>query len=221
VLDLETHVFLQNIAPEILKAPLPDDLRIADALSDEFELSIPVEVSYSVLNQQLKAQLTNRIIDLPDNTSVAITDVSIAPYGDGIMLAMDFTGKKGWFKSASGRLYFVGIPIFDTGKSELRVDKLDYTAETKSTLVQTVDWLAHTVLLEEIRSAAVVKLESELTKAKTKANEELDKLKAKLPKEVGVSVSVTDLSVERLAFAKERAFVVFKVNGKMSTRVHR
>jgi hypothetical protein len=217
-LDLETHVFLQDAPPELLKSPL-SDLRITGTLSSEFELSIPVEVSYSVINQQLKAALTKNPVDLSQNASVAITDATMTPHGDGILLTIDFSGKKGWFKSASGRLYIVGAPIFDVGKSELCVDRLEFTAETKSLLVKTVDWLAHATLLERMKSAAVVKLDSELAKAKTTANEELDKLKSKLPKEVGANVSVTELSIDRLAHAQDRAFAVVKAKGKMSAQL--
>lgn len=217
-LDLETHVFLQDAAPGVLTSPLPD-LHIAQNLSDDYELSIPVEVAYDVINRQLKTQLAKNPINLPQGASVTITDVTIGSHGDGILLTVAFSGKKGWFKKASGRLYVAGVPVFDAGKAELRLDKLEFTADTRSLLVKTVDWLAHATLLEAMKNAADVKLDGELAKAKTKANEELDKLKSKLPKEVGANVLVTDVSVDRLAFAKARAFAVVKAKGKMSAKL--
>jgi hypothetical protein len=217
-LDLETHVFLQDAAPDVLKSPLPD-LRITGKLSDTFEISIPVEVSFSVLNEQLKAQLTKSPIDLPKDAVVAITDATISPYGAGILLTLHFSGKKGWFKSASGRLHVVGIPVLDVKKAELRVEQLEFTVETKNILVKAADWLAHASLLDAMASAAVFRLESELTKSKAKANEELDRLKKSLPKEIGANVTVTEISVDRLAFAEERALVLVKVKGKMSAQL--
>src|SRR5262249_45804018 len=139
---------------------------------------------------------------------------------DGILLIAEFTGKKGLIKSASGRLYVVGVPLFDPATAEIRVDKLEYTAETKSLLLKNVDWIARSKLLDAMKTHAVVNLSGELHKAKTKANEELDKLKTGLPKELGANVTVIGLKIDRLAFAKDKAFAVVNAKGKMSARLN-
>ncbi len=70
-----------------------------------------------------------------------------------------------------------------------------------------------------MQKAAVFGLQDELAKAKRKANDELEELKSKLPKEVCGNVKVTDLGVERLAFAKNRGFAIVKAKGKMSAQI--
>ena len=217
-IDLETQVFLQDTAPDVINAPLPD-LHITGTISDDFTLSIPIDVSYSAINQQLKVQLIKSEINLPKDARVTIGDATIAPYGDGIMLTVDFSGRRGWFNWASGRLYVVGIPVLDDAKAELRVDKLDFTTETRSILLKTADWLVHETLLHRIQSAAVIKLDDYLKEATQKANAEVDKLKTRLPKEIGANVSVTEISIERLAFAKDRIFIIVTAKGKMSARL--
>jgi Domain of unknown function (DUF4403) len=217
-LALETHVFLQDAKPELLKAPLTN-LAIVDKLPDDFELSIPAEVSYAAINQQLKSELSKGRFNLPDNAWVEVNGATVEPYGEGVLLTVDFRGKKGLMKSASGRLYIVGVPVFDAAKAELRVDKLEYTAETESLLLSNVEWLAHSKLLDAMKNAAVLNLGGEMEKAKTTANEALDKLKTQLPKEIGANVAVTAVRIDRLAFTKERAFVVVNAKGKMSARL--
>jgi hypothetical protein len=219
-LDLETHIFLQSAAPELLKAPLPD-LNVADALSDDFELSIPIEVSYAVINDQLKAQLSKAPFNLPDNAWVEITGATVDAYGDGLLLTADFRGKKGWIKSASGRLYIVGVPRLDPAKAEMRVEKIEYTAETKNFLLKNVEWLAHSKLLDAMKAAAALNLSGEMEKAKAKANERLNKLKSQLPKEVEANLSVTELRIDRLAFGKETGFVIVHAKGIMSARLQK
>jgi Domain of unknown function (DUF4403) len=214
-LALETHVFLQDTKPEVAKTPLPN-LEILDQLSDEFNLSIPVEVSYALIDEEVRKQLSKGPVNLPDNAWVQITGATLQPYGDGVLLTVDFKGKKGLMRSASGRLYVVGIPMFDAAKSELRVDKLKYTAETESLLLRNVEWLAHSSLLDAMKKAAVVNLKSEMAKATEKANQQLEKFKRQLPKEVGANVAVTGIGIDRLAFAKDKAFAVVNVKGKMS-----
>jgi len=217
-IDLDTHVFLQETAPEVIKTPLPD-LNVSGPISDDFTLSIPIDVSYAEINQQLKAQLIKAEINLPQDARVTIIDATITPYGDGIMLTVDFSGKRGWFNWASGRLYVVGIPVLDAAKAELRLDKLDFTTETRSILLKAADWLVHETLLNTIKSAAVIKLDDHLKEATQKANSELDTLKARLPKEVGANVTVTQINLERLVFAKDRAFIIVTAKGKMSARL--
>lgn len=213
-LDMETRVFIQDTAPEKLNSPLPP-FEKTEVLSDEFELSIPVEVTYAVLNQQLKANLPKKPIGLGGNASVSVSGAKFGPYGDRVLLTVEFNAKKGRV-SASGRLYFVGVPEFDAEKQELRVEQLDYHVDTRDMLLTTADWLVHDTLLASLKRAAVIGLEGELLKAIAKANAELDKLKAQLPKEVGANVSVTTLTVERLAFANDRPFTIIKARGKMS-----
>ena len=140
-------------------------------------------------------------------------------YGDGILLTVDFDGKNGLMKSVSGRLYIVGIPVFDAATAELRLDQLRYTAETESLLLQNAEWLAHSKLLDAITAASVVNLNGELDKAKTKANETIGQLQKQLPKEIGADVRVTELRIDRMAFAKERAIVVVNARGRMSARL--
>jgi hypothetical protein len=217
-IDLETRVFVQDSAPPALKSPLPA-LQVNAPLSDDFQLSIPIEVSYGVINEQLKARLTKNPLALPDGVSLEVKDVGISPYGDGVLLTLDFSASKGWFRSASGRLYVVGIPRFDAAKAELRVEKLDFSVATKNFLIKSADWLLHGKILEEVKGAAVVNLEGELKKAAAKANEKLAELKKDLPKEVGANVSVTKVGIEGLTFTRERAFALVTADGKMSAQL--
>jgi hypothetical protein len=216
-LALETQVFVQDAPPEVLKAPLPA-FEMTDTFPDDFQLSIPVEVSYAVINKQLQTQLAKARFNLPDRAWIAITAATVESYGDGVLLTVDFSGKKVG-KSVSGRLYIVGVPVFDAATAELRVDQLKYTAATESLLVQNAEWLAHSQLLDTIRAVSVVNLNGEMEKAKTRANDEIDKLKKQLPKEVGADVCVAEIQIERLVFAKERAFAVVNARGKMSARL--
>jgi hypothetical protein len=219
-LELESHVFIQEKAPDLLDAPLPE-LVIAPALPEGFSLSIPVEVSYDAINGQIKSELAKKPFELGDQASVTITSASIEPYGSGILLTLGFKGDQGYMKSASGTLYVVGIPVFDPVKRELRVDKLDYSAETKSILLKAADWIAHSALLEKMKAATVVNVGAEIDKAKLDANKKLVELGKKLPKEINATATFTDVAVERLIAVREKAFAVVTAKGKLSARLQK
>jgi hypothetical protein len=213
-LDLDTRIFIQDAAPDVHKSTLPN--LSTRSLSNDCTLSIPVEISYKAINDQLKAKLSENTLRLPDGASVNISNATVEPYGDRLLLTVDFSGNGGWLRSASGRLYIVGVPVFDAAKAELHVENLDYTAATKNILVQSVEWLAHAKLLEAMKTMSSASLAGELSRAKSKANDELERLKSQLPKEIDARLLVADIQMDRLAFATERVFVVFTVKGKMS-----
>jgi hypothetical protein len=167
-LGLDTDVFVQDDAPEVAKVPLPE-LHIGGAVSDEFELSIPIEISYDALNERIRAQLPKQPLSLPHQASVELRGATVASYRDGVVVTIDFIGKRGRL-SASGKLYIVGLPVFDVGKSELRLEHVDFSSETKSLLLKVANWLAHATILNAIESAAVFKLDTQLKRAIERAN---------------------------------------------------
>jgi hypothetical protein len=214
-LALETHIFVQEQPPDVLTAARPTVV-MAERGSDEFHLSLPVEVSYDEINKQLKSRLAKKTFKLAANDGVTVRDATIQPYGDGMLLTVEFSGKSSGFRSVSGRLYIVGVPVFDHAKAELRVEQLECTTATQSLLVGTLDWLAHPQLLHELKAACIVNLDAELKKVTVKANEQLDRLKDQLPSEIGARISVNEVAIERLVFGKERAFAVVTAKGNMS-----
>lgn len=227
-LDLNTEVFVRGDAPPIAKKPL-SSLKVNAPLSGEFNLEIPVKVSYEAINEQLKATLAKNPIKNPislgESASIEISNLSIGPSGDGIMLTLDFSASKGkfpslgWFLSASGHLYVEGIPVFNAEKSELSVDKLQFSVGTKNILVKSADWLFHDKILEEAKHAAVVNLEGELKRATEQANQYLNELKRQLPNGVGANASVKKIRIKGLGFAKDEAFTLIEATGNMSVQL--
>jgi Domain of unknown function (DUF4403) len=216
---LETHVFIQDAPPERVKVPLPN-LETKDPLPNEFAIALPVEVPYDVLNRELNKQLAHKPIELSDvGASVTISNATITPYGDGILLSVDFTASKGTWASVSGRLYIAGKTKFDSANVELRVEQLDYTTETKNLLLKSADWLEHSTLLKKMHDAAVLKLGDEVAKAQEQANKQLDSLKKQLPKEIHAEVSVVP-SIEQIEFAADKAFAIVRAKGKISVQIN-
>jgi hypothetical protein len=72
-----------------------------------------------------------------------------------------------------------------------------------------------------MKAAAVVRLDGEVKKVTEDANKQLANFKAALPKEIVADVSISDLAIERVVFAKDRAFAMVKANGKLSAQLHK
>ncbi len=219
-IELESHVFIQDKKPDLLDAPFPE-LAIARELPNGFSLSIPVDVSYDAIYGQIKSELAKKHFDLGDKASVTITSASIEPYGSGILLTLGFKGNQGYMKSASGTLYVVGIPWIDSVKRELRLDKLEYSAETKNILLNAAEWIEHSALLDKMKDATVVKFGGEIDKAKFEANKQLRDLAQKLPNEIKASPEFTDIAVERVIAVREKVFAVVTAKGSLSAELQK
>ncbi len=170
--------------------PLPN-LVTQDSLPDDFDVSLPVEVPYDVLNRELNKQLSQKPIELPDSAlTVSISGASIEPSGDGIILSASFQARRGTGEPVSGKLSIAGKTKFDPANAELRFELRDFTAESKNELLKSADWLGNSQLPSKIQIAAVVSLSGVVDKANQTANEQLNALKKQLPKEVAANISV-------------------------------
>jgi hypothetical protein len=215
-LDLEVRVVAQPQAPPIERPPLPD-LKAGGNPSDDFELTLPVDVSHEAVNLLLKEQLKKSPMKLPNDASLTVTDASIEPYEKGIVLVVDFHAAEGPAgRSAAGRLYVTGEAILDEVRDELRVRNLAFTTDTLDSLKEDAEWLRQADPIKPMSEAAVIKLGDEIKKAKQEANEQLARLKDRLSKDFEVNLTVTELHVSRLAFAGKRVFAVVTAKGKMS-----
>ena len=177
-------------APVRESVPLPN-LVTQDSLPDDFDVSLPVEVPYDVLNRELNKQLSQKPIELPDSAlTVSISGASIEPSGDGIILSASFQARRGTGEPVSGKLSIAGKTKFDPANAELRFELRDFTAESKNELLKSADWLGNSQLPSKIQIAAVVSLSGVVDKANQTANEQLNALKKQLPKEVAANISV-------------------------------
>ncbi len=128
---------------------------------------------------------------------------------------------KGWFKSASGRLYLTGIPLISLDQSELRIDQLDYSLDTKNILIKSVDWITHETLLEELRKAAAIPLQDELANAKAQANDQLGQLTSHLTAgNRGNGDDFPSISVDGVGFGNQEAFALISAKGTMSGKLN-
>ena len=214
-LDLHARASVQDSAPRVSPAPLPP-LRIGADLGDQFVLSLPVEIPHAMVNRLIKAELTKNPFNLPGNTSLEVTDAALSSRGDGVLLTIDFHAKGEGSRSASGRLYLAGVPVLDAARDRIRLTNLKLTAETRGALDKDADWIAQAEVVDSLDKTAAIELGDALKQAKAKANKELAVLKQQLTRELAVSMRVTDLHVDRLAFDKDRTFAVVTARGRMS-----
>lgn len=216
---LETHLYIESPPPEGVKVSLPK-LETKDKLPEGFALALPVEVPVDVLNHELNKELAQKSIVLSDvGALLTISDATIGPYGDGVLLSVNFTAIKPPWTTVSGRLYITARLAFDRANIQLRADQLAFTTETQDVLVKNAEWLAHSMVLNKIEDAAVLQFPARaFDMALDQANNELTELKKQLPIEVTVDVPVAR-RIDRIAFVHDKAFAIIAFKGSLSARI--
>jgi hypothetical protein len=217
-LSLEAAAFLSNSAPEKQTAPLPN-LTVKDELSNSFSIIFPIQAAYDVINSQLSAAIAKNSLTIPDvDAWVRFTSCTIEPYGSGMLLKVNFNGKKGWLSWVSGHLYFTAKAHFDPTSEQLTFEDLVYTAETNSALLTVANWLISPLILDELKKGAVVNIAPEMKRAKDKANQQFERLKAGLSG-VSANVNLSELKIANMVFTKEGPIVVIQAEGTMDAEL--
>ena len=133
--------------PKANPKPMPQ-AEVAQA-SDSFKLQIPVELQQSFvqarLNQSLDLGGGGTTLSL-SGYNVRITGADIYGQGANVVVKLTFAG------DLSGTAYLTGTPYYDPDTRTLSFPDLDYTLDTKQTLLSAANWVAEDEVRERLRS---------------------------------------------------------------------
>lgn len=137
--------------------PLPS-LQIRQP-GDGFHVAIEGEISFEDATTQL-ARIFRGTKQNLDGREITITDVKVFGSGDMAVLQVALTG------DLDGTVYLAGRPVYDDRSGLLTIADLDYSVETKATLVKIADWLYHGSFRETIAQQAKLGLASGIGEAR-------------------------------------------------------
>jgi hypothetical protein len=151
---LEAQVGLRGL-PRIVSGPRPKDgtaplppletnARVGNGLFVLLEGSLDYDVANSILQKQLVGKTVRSGV-----RRITIREARLSGIGARrVALAMRFDG------SASGQVYFVGTPRYDSTADRISVPDLDYDVGTADLLVHGLNWLKRDDVLKFLRTRA-------------------------------------------------------------------
>jgi hypothetical protein len=146
VLTAEPRIVVGH-RPDVVPIPLPTQVAPADTPSG-FHLLFEGVLDYGVASKLLTDQLRGQKISMGGH-SVAVDKLRMFGVGGGkIALEVSFGG------ATSGRVYFIGTPVYDYAGDRLYVPDLDYDVGTANVLVRGLSWLKHDDLRNYLRERA-------------------------------------------------------------------
>lgn len=162
-------VIVSGAKPAEVHTPLPNlsepTTEVGDSARVLLAASIDYDVATALLRERFNGQLFSRL-----TRSVTITDVRLAPVGDGrLALGLRFTG------AVEGEGWLVGTPQLDTNRESLTVPDLDFDVATGDLLVQGLEFLRTPAVLEQLRAAAVLPLREPLEALRAKVEQAINR----------------------------------------------
>ena len=149
-------------------------LNTTSPTSSGIGINLPISANYRDLRESLNKAIVGRIYETDKGIKIEVKGADLYGNGEKVVLMLDvkaqLPGK--WF-STSGRIYFIGQPVFDKGNKRLSIQKFDYDLKTKNYLVKAANWLLHKNLRESIANELSWDLTTQIADAKTKANASL------------------------------------------------
>ncbi|MFC5408972.1 DUF4403 family protein [Larkinella bovis] len=119
-------------------------------------LNLLSRIPYGQMSTLLNTYVTGRKFDII-NHLVDIKKVTVFGSDHALIVQTDIAGAIG------GTLYFRGRPVFDSTRSELVMQNIDYDIHTEQSLAKVADWLLHDTLKDTLQSALRIPLQEHLT----------------------------------------------------------
>jgi len=114
-------------------------LQLVQKLPEDFRVQVQSRISYEALTLQVKKAIVGQEF-VQGKKRIKVEDIAMSPLANRLLIQVVFSG------SAKGRIFLSGIPAYDASKGELYFKELDLDIESRSLLLNTASWLAHTTL---------------------------------------------------------------------------
>ncbi|MEP6573686.1 MAG: DUF4403 family protein [Gemmatimonadota bacterium] len=150
--------------PRIVTGAQPDTtVPILPALGagvkgDRLHIDMIAELDYARASAMLQKAVRGKRI-VRDTHTLEVLDATVAGLGDGRVVvglsfrattARTFAGRG----TTTGRVYFVGTPVYDPANDQIVVPDLDYDVASANMLVNSVEWIKHADVREFFRANA-------------------------------------------------------------------
>lgn len=111
--------------------PLPK-LTENNSTENLLEILIPLRLTYAEINQLLNGYFENQAIRVNKTTVFRPGNFRSQAYGEKLGIWMDFHAEQNGGKQIDGRLFLVGLPVFDPEEKVLIFDRVSFYLESDS-----------------------------------------------------------------------------------------
>jgi hypothetical protein len=152
-------------------SPLPAAQTVREGAEDRFQFVVPVVLPYGEATRLAATEVDKHPIRVGRSTEVRISDLSIVPSHDDVVIAARFCVSRGWdlfrWFDSCGRGYLRGAPEFDAATDALKITKVAYDAGTAIALIGLVGGVLGSDLTAELQKDLMFDLSDRIAKLRS------------------------------------------------------
>jgi hypothetical protein len=182
-----------------------------ERITDKFEAFMAGVATY----KDASRIITNNFKDVEfksNGAKIKIQNVEMWYKEEKIILALTVSG------SLKGTIYLTGKPKYDSEKSLIYFDDLQYIVDTKNVLSKLADWMLGDIILKKINTYCTISICENLEQAKKELMNYFNNY-SPIPG-VYVNGTVTDLDFENMEIGNDAIIAFLKAQGKVSIKIN-
>lgn len=139
---------------------------------DRFALTLDARVSFEETTALVAQEFRGRVMELEGHHAL-VREVRVRGNGGALLFELDVTFQDGPFDGTPATLFLAGLPDYDAAREAMTVRDLDYTLDTRNTLLQAGEWLLRASLREGLSRRAVFPLGDRIRRLRDNAQRAL------------------------------------------------
>jgi hypothetical protein len=139
---------------------------------DRFALTLDAWVSFEETTALVAQEFRGRVMELEGHHAL-VREVRVRGNGGALLFELEITFQDGPFDGTPATLYLAGLPDYDAAREAMVVRDLDYTLDTRNTLLQAGDWLLRGSLRDGLARRAVFPLGDRIRRLRDNAQRAL------------------------------------------------
>jgi hypothetical protein len=158
-------------------------------------LALSVQLPWEAMTEVARSQLIGKSWPLQESGSLRVTDASLYPSGEAIVVAIGYLAEAQGI-SQEGTLYFQGRLLLNEVDASLQIKDFDYTLDTQDEVVLMVNDLVQSKIKDEVQQQLSFPFAKKLEEARVALNQNL--VSSFTEKGGTVEGEISTLSVRRL-----------------------
>ncbi|MEL6863588.1 MAG: DUF4403 family protein [Bacteroidota bacterium] len=184
--------------------------RMLESAQEQFTLQVQTHIPYKEAEKIAKQYLLGETFEHA-NQKIRIEDINL--YGQNNHLVVN-TRVSGAY---NGHIYLTGIPVYDTQKEVITLEKLDYELDTKNFLLKSISWLFKKGMKKRISEGIRFPLGEKMAEIREMSEEKLQAFE--LTPDIKLDGQLEELKVEGTSLSPSGIQAEVRISGQVNLMV--
>ena len=198
--------------PMVAPNPNLPNLRLVPKPDERFDVALLARIPWA----EARRLALQQVLDITfrfqnDKYSLKILDLEMYGQGDQMVVGATIAG------TIQGKIFFKGIPIYNTATQSVLITKLDYDLKTKNKIAKSADWLMHSSFIKTIEPYFQMSIEPQLAYARQAMRQSL--VQNKIRKDITLTGQLDDIQPEAIYVVPEGLNVIVNASGKIAIQI--